>query len=155
MADTATPKATHNVSGPKRPQLSPAQAKPWEGPHSAAGPTANAKETHNTSGAKKSVVPADQRGPGQGPFTALAPSVQRLVPDEGGTAGGTVVRAIGYNMRGVTAVSVGGAAATAVTVVNDRELQFTTPARTAGAKDVVITKADGPDTTETAAFTYA
>lgn len=53
-------------------------------------------------------------------------------------AGGTVVTVHGSGLDGVTGVTVGGTAATAVTVVNDRELRFTTPAKTAGSHAIVI-----------------
>lgn len=156
MATPATPKgSTHNVSTPKSPQLSPAQAKPWEGPHSAAGNVATAKATHNTSGPKESVISPDQRAPWEGPHTALAPTKQKLSPSTGLVAGGTVVTVIGYNLLGVTSVTVGGTAATAVTVVNDREMHFTAPAKTAGTYDVALVKAAGPDTTLTGAYTAA
>lgn len=155
MANPATNKATHNVSTPKSPQLSPAQAKPWEGPHSAAGTVANAKATHNVSGPKKSAIAPDQRKPWEGPHTALAPVSQKLSPSTGGTAAGTVVTVVGYNLNGVTSVTVGGTAATAVTVLSDRELRFTAPAKAAGTYDVALVKASGPDTTLTGAYTAA
>lgn len=50
-------------------------------------------------------------------------------------------------------VTVGGTAATAVTVVSDTEITATTPAGSEGAADVVVTTAGGSDTLADG-FTY-
>ena len=50
-------------------------------------------------------------------------------------------------------VTVGGTAATGITVVSDTEITATTPPGTAGAVDVVVTTAGGSDTLDDG-FTY-
>lgn len=84
-----------------------------------------------------------------------APSNVTLDPAEGPTTGGTEVRVTGDNLENVTSVTFGGVAGTALDVSNVQEgfLDVTTPAGTAGAKNVVLVDASG-NTTLTAAFTY-
>jgi hypothetical protein len=68
MATAATPKGTtHNVSTPLAPQVSPGQAAPNAGPHTATGTVATAKATHNVSTPKKSAIPSGQRRPDESP----------------------------------------------------------------------------------------
>lgn len=83
-----------------------------------------------------------------------APSDFTLEPAHGAAAGGDEVTVKGQNLTGVTGVTFGGTAATAVVVVDDETLTCTTPAHAAGAVDVVVTNPTGSKT-ETAAFTYA
>lgn len=77
-----------------------------------------------------------------------------ITPTGGPLAGGTVVTATGTNLTGATGATVGGAAATAFTVLDDTSVRFTTPAGTAGAKDVAVTD-DSGTVTLPGAFTYA
>lgn len=84
----------------------------------------------------------------------VAPVITTLTPATGGVAGGTAVVATGTNLGGSTGVTVGGAAATAFSVVSETELHFTTPAGTAGARDVVVSNPAG-NATKTGGFTYA
>lgn len=79
--------------------------------------------------------------------------VHKVSPKSGLAAGGTVVTVEGNHLDGVSGVTVGGAAATAVTVLSDRAVRFTTPAGTAGARDIVIADDKG-NTTITGGFTY-
>jgi hypothetical protein len=88
-----------------------------------------------------------------GTDAALAPRVQSLTPNTGLIAGGTAVVADGDNFTGVTAVTVGGVATTAFSVVNDNTIKFTTGAHAAGAVDVLFDKG-ATDTTVTGGFTY-
>lgn len=82
-----------------------------------------------------------------------AADVHKISPVSGPTAGGTVVTLEGNYLDGVTGVTVGGAAATAVTVLSDRAVRFTTPARSAGAQAIVITDDKATDTAG-GTFTY-
>jgi hypothetical protein len=68
-------------------------------------------------------------------------------------AGGEVVLIDGDNLTGATSVTFGGTAGTAFSVVNDNTIQVTTPAKAAGAYDVVVVKAAG-NATLTAGVTY-
>lgn len=70
-----------------------------------------------------------------------------LVPSAGLlAAGGQTVTMTGTNLQGVTAVTVGGTAATAVHMVNSHTVTFVTPAKAAGAYNVVVTSPLGTDT---------
>jgi hypothetical protein len=73
---------------------------------------------------------------------------------DGAVAGGTVVEIAGDNLSDVTAVTFGGVAGTALTIVNDEAIRVTTPAHAAGAVNVVVTDPDG-SATKTNGYTYA
>jgi hypothetical protein len=84
-----------------------------------------------------------------------APSNLSLSPAEGPAEGGTVVTISGDNLEGVTAVSFGGTAGTALDVSKAAKgtVKVTTPAGTAGAVDVVLTDPSGNATIDDG-FTY-
>lgn len=81
-----------------------------------------------------------------GAFTSISPATG---PAAGGTA--TVIK--GTRFSGVTGVTFGGTAGTAFSVVNDTTINVTTPAKTAGAYNVVLAD-DAGNITATNAFTY-
>lgn len=81
-------------------------------------------------------------------------TVDTLVPATGLAAGGTVVTINGTNLAGVEGVTFGGTAGTALVVVSETQIRITTPAKTAGAYNVVV-KDDAGDVTKTNAFTYS
>ena len=72
-----------------------------------------------------------------------APTIASLSPTSGTTLGGTTVTISGANLTGATSVTFGGVAATNVVVVSDTSITAVTPARTAGAKSVVVTTPAG------------
>jgi hypothetical protein len=80
-------------------------------------------------------------------------SVSAITPATGPAAGGTVVRISGSNLAGAAGVTFGGTAGTAFSLLNDGRLQVTTPAKTAGAYNVVVTDDNG-DLTVTNGYTY-
>jgi hypothetical protein len=80
-----------------------------------------------------------------------APTIARISPDGGPTSGGQVVTITGTNLSGAT-VTIGGATA-AMNGTTATTASFVTPARAAGAVDVVITATFGI-TTATAGYTY-
>jgi hypothetical protein len=87
---------------------------------------------------------------------ALFPTarVDSITPAAGGTAGGTVVTIRGSNLEGASGVTFGGVAGTAFSLQKDGSLRVTTPATTAGAKNVVV-QDDAGDITVTNGFTYS
>ena len=87
------------------------------------------------------------------PAPAPAPTVTGISPTGGLPGGGTSVTITGTNFTGATSVTIGGAAATGVTVVSATSITATTPAGSAGAKDVVVTTPNGTGT-GTGLFTY-
>ncbi|MEU4513227.1 IPT/TIG domain-containing protein [Nonomuraea wenchangensis] len=83
-----------------------------------------------------------------------APTIASISPATGAAAGNTLVTVKGGNFSVGTTVTFGGTAATSVTVVNETTLTCRTPAKTAGAADVVVTN-DSASATRTGGFTYA
>ncbi|HEV2083091.1 MAG TPA: IPT/TIG domain-containing protein [Brevundimonas sp.] len=82
------------------------------------------------------------------------PSITGVSPATGPQSGGTNVTLTGSNLTGTTAVTVGGVAATNVTVVSDTQVTFTTAAApTAGAASISATNSVGTGTL-TSAFAY-
>ena len=75
-------------------------------------------------------------------------------PNHGDEAGGTVVTLTGaYFLQGAT-VTIGGAAATVVSVVNTTEILAVTGPHASGTVDIVITNPDATQATLTGGFTY-
>ena len=88
-----------------------------------------------------------------GQTDALPPDIVEVTPNTGTTAGGTPIQISGSRFTGVTGVTIGGAACTVVVLVNDSSITAVTPARTAGAKDIIVTTTRGSSTLP-ASFTY-
>ncbi|GGR52117.1 phage tail tube protein [Streptomyces griseomycini] len=86
-------------------------------------------------------------------FQPPAPTITSVTPSTGPIAGGTNVTIVGTNLDSATGVTFGGAAGTGLVIESDTELTVTTPASTAGAKDVVVTTAGGT-VTQAGGFTY-
>jgi hypothetical protein len=79
-------------------------------------------------------------------------TVTSITPAAAAAAGGTSITFRGTNLTGVTAITLGGTAFTAVTVVDESTVTATTPAKSAGTYDVVLTD-DSGTVTKTAAIT--
>lgn len=88
------------------------------------------------------------------PPPAPAPTATSVAPTSGTTAGGTAVVLTGSNFVAGATVTVGGTAATAVTVASGTTINFTTPAHAAGAVDVVVRNPDNQSATLAGGFTY-
>lgn len=84
----------------------------------------------------------------------LEATVTAVEPAGGATAGGTAMTITGTNLTEATGVTVGGAAATNFKVVDDTTITCTSPAGTAGAKDVVVQLYAG-NVTKAGEWTYA
>jgi hypothetical protein len=82
-----------------------------------------------------------------------AATVAGVAPATGAAAGGTHVTLTGSNFTPGTTVTVGGVAATGVTVDSPTQLRLITGAHAAGAVNVVVTN-DAGAVTATGAFTY-
>ncbi len=110
-----------------------------------------------SAGARNVVVtnPDTQSGTLSNGFTYVAaPTASAIAPSSGPTAGGTAVTITGTGFVSGAAVTIGGAPATSVTWVNATSITATTPAGTAGAKNVVVTNPDTQSATLTNGFTY-
>ncbi len=83
-----------------------------------------------------------------------APTVASINPTSGTANGGTPVTITGTGFLAGATVSLGGAAATGVTVVSSTSITATTAAHAAGAVNVVVTNTDAQSGTKTNGFTY-
>jgi hypothetical protein len=83
-----------------------------------------------------------------------APTVTSISPNSGTINGGTAVTITGTGFLAGATVSLGGTAATGVTVVNSTSITATTPAHAAGTVNVVVTNSDTQSGTLTQGFTY-
>lgn len=92
-------------------------------------------------------------GTGLFTYTAAAPTVSGISPTSGPAAGGTSVTITGTGFVSGATVTIGGAAATGVVVNSATSITATTPAGTAGAKNVAVTTVGGTGT-GTGLFTY-
>jgi hypothetical protein len=77
-----------------------------------------------------------------------------ISPTSGPTTGGTVLTLQGSNFVSGATVSVGGTAATSVTLISTTQLRATTPAGTAGARTVTVTNPSAQSASLANAFTY-
>lgn len=75
---------------------------------------------------------------------ASVPTIaSRLPAGNLATAGGELLVLTGTNFTGTTAASVGGTAVLDFEIINDQTLTIITPAKTAGAHNIVVTNATG------------
>jgi hypothetical protein len=81
------------------------------------------------------------------PDATSPPVVTGVLPLSGLAAGGTAITITGMGFTGATSVTVGGAAATAVVVVNSSTITATTPAHAVGTVDVAVTTPKGTSPT--------
>ena len=89
---------------------------------------------------------------GLGPVVS-APTVTSITPTSGSTLGGTSVTITGTNLTGATGVTIGGAAATSVVVVDATSLTCNTPTGSAGTASVLVTTPNGTNVANTL-YTY-
>jgi hypothetical protein len=72
-------------------------------------------------------------------FVAVPPTIASVTPDEGPAAGGTILTITGDNfVSGATTVTVGGAAAPVIVVIDSRTLSVTAPAGPEGTATVAV-----------------
>lgn len=81
-------------------------------------------------------------------------SVREISPAAGPTAGGTTVRIVGSGFLEGTSVTFGDTRGDEVVVLDGEAIAARTPARSAGAVDVIVTNPDGQSGTLTGGFTY-
>ncbi len=117
-----------------------------------AGATGTAAFT--LSGAKAWVTATIAIRPGSG-APLPAPTVSSVSPATGSTAGGTAVTITGADFVAGATVSFGGVAATNVSVASATSITADTPARAAGAVDVVVINPDLQSGTLVSGYTYA
>ena len=76
-------------------------------------------------------------------YSASPPTVSAISPATGSTSGGTQVTITGTNFNGTPQVTIGGVAASQVTVVNSKMISAVTPAGTGTNVPVVVTTSFG------------
>lgn len=83
-------------------------------------------------------------------------NVVTVIPITGADAGGTIMTFTdtGNGFGGTCTVTVGGAAATGVTIIDTQHLTATSPAGTAGVVNIVVTNGDGEVRTLVGGYTY-
>jgi hypothetical protein len=84
----------------------------------------------------------------------VVPSISSISPISGPLAGGTRVTITGTNFITGATVTIDGVAASNIGVNSSTSITATTPAGTAGAKNVVVTNPDSQTGTLTGGFTY-
>jgi hypothetical protein len=87
-------------------------------------------------------------------YTNPAPKVTSIAPTSGPAAGGTNVTITGTGFLSGATLSLGGAVATGVNVVNSTSITATTAAHAAGVVNVVVTNSDSQSSTLANAYTY-
>ena len=83
-----------------------------------------------------------------------APTVSSVTPNTGTSNGGTGVTITGTGFLAGATVSLGGTAATGITVVSSTSITATTAAHSAGAVSVVVTNTDAQSGTLPNGYTY-
>lgn len=88
--------------------------------------------------------------------TPAAPVIYSMSDQAGPAAGGEVVRVFGYGFIGVVSVTMTGTAVTDYEVISPYEIVLITPAKVAGAYNVIVTNATGASATGTqTAYVYS
>lgn len=77
------------------------------------------------------------------PSEDLDPGIISASPASGAAAT-EVITLHGRNFTGATGVTIGGTAGTGLDVIDDRTLQFTVPAGSAGSAPIIVTTPEGP-----------
>ena len=88
------------------------------------------------------------------PASPSGPTITSVSPASGPATGGTQLTITGTNFATGATVRVGGTLATGITLVSSTQLRATTPAGSAGARDVQVTNPGGSSATQAGAFTY-
>ena len=89
------------------------------------------------------------------PAGPSVPTITSVSPSSGPATGGTQITINGTNFATSGTIRVGGTQATGITRVSSTQLRATTPAGTAGARDVQVINGNGSSATSAGAFTYA
>jgi alpha-tubulin suppressor-like RCC1 family protein/signal transduction histidine kinase len=84
----------------------------------------------------------------------VGPTITGVAPATGQTIGGDTITITGSGFSDNVTVTFNKVAASALTRINDSTLTVTTPASTAGTRDVIVHNSDGQTAVAPAAFTY-
>jgi hypothetical protein len=100
------------------------------------------------------VVTFRASGSGGQPSSNPAPKVSAISPNTGTANGGAAVTITGTGFQSGAVVTIGGTAATGVTVVSSTSITAKTPAHSAGAADVVVKNTDNQGGALSGGYTY-
>lgn len=84
-----------------------------------------------------------------------SPTITSVTPNTGAAAGGTAVTVKGTKFQSGATLTFGGTTATSIVVVDAQTITAVTPAKTAGAYNVVVGNSSGTTATLTNGFTYS
>lgn len=87
-------------------------------------------------------------------YITPAPTVSSISPSSGARSGGTNVTITGTGFQSGATVTIGGASATSVTVVDDTQITAVTPVGGSAAANVVVTNVDAQSATLAGGFAY-
>ena len=85
---------------------------------------------------------------------ATPPTVSSVSPNSGNGAGGTSITITGSNFVSGATVTVGGSSCTSVVFISSTSLTCTTPARSVGAADIVVTNPNSISGTLSGGFSF-
>jgi hypothetical protein len=85
----------------------------------------------------------------------VGPTIAAIAPNKGPVAAGTPLTLYGSGFRPGATLTIGGTAATQVSVISSGQMSASAPAGSAGSADVVVTNTDGTTETFGKAYTYA
>ena len=108
----------------------------------------------NGTGVTFSTVSNNNDGANNPQIRITVRSITSITPSSGSTAGGTSITITGTGFAAGATVTVDGNACTSIVIVSATSITCTTPAGTAGAKNVVVTHSDTGPLTLTGGFTY-
>lgn len=89
------------------------------------------------------------------PTSNPAPTVTSITPNSGNINGGTAVTVTGTGFLAGATLSLGGTAATGVTLVSSTSITAVAPAHAAGAVNVIVTNTDAQSGTLNSGYTYS
>lgn len=81
-------------------------------------------------------------------------SLESVSPMSGPAVGGTSITITGSNFHPGAGVTIGGFAATSVTVTNSNTIHSVTPAHSSGSVSVTVTNSDGQSASLSSGFTF-
>jgi len=86
---------------------------------------------------------------------ATLPVINELAPSKGSISGGLTLFIQGENLSLVNQIIFGQMSIIDFNIINDQTISFVSPAHPAGSVDIILTNADGEQTTLAKSFTYS
>jgi len=109
---------------------------------------------YRVGGVKDGVDGALSEEASMAPYEFPAPTISGISPNLGSITGGTAVTISGTGFQAGFSVTIGGSAATELTLVSGESITVLTPVGIAGSRDVIVTNTDGQSVTLPTGYTY-